>query len=99
MAKHDLLKYFPHRFYSSQTGFRKPRHEVFQMVLERLGVLANEAVMVGDNLRMDIYGAQKSGLRCVFKRGIVNARRRVPRNVPILHKISELPEIISRWSN
>lgn len=97
LAKYDLLNFFEHRFYSSETVLRKPKAGVFQLVLERLGVAAHEAVMVGDSVRMDIKGAQRCGLKPVFKRGAVNGRQRVPEGVAVLERLSELPEMIRQW--
>ena len=99
LGSYGLLPYFQHRFYSSQIHFRKPRREAFGVALERLGVLAQEAVMVGDHLRMDMAGAKKAGLHCVFKRGVVNRNKRVPDDLLVLEKISELPELLRRWSD
>jgi len=99
LEKCGLLGYIEHRVYSSQILFRKPRREAFGAVLERLGVLADEAVMVGDHLRMDIGGARKSGLRFVFKRGVVNRDKRVGNDVPVVDRIDELPELLRCWSD
>jgi FMN phosphatase YigB (HAD superfamily) len=98
LDRYGLLDYFEHRVYSSQIHFRKPRREAFGLVLDRLGVLADEAVMVGDHLRMDIGGARKSGLRFVFKRGVVNRDKRVPKDVPVVDRISELGGLLGRMS-
>jgi putative hydrolase of the HAD superfamily len=48
------------------TGVRKPAPEPFLTVLERLGVNAEEAIMVGDWEERDIYGAAKLGMLTAF---------------------------------
>ncbi len=50
------------------TGHRKPRPEPFRMALERLGVAAHEAVMVGDWPARDIAGAAELGIHTVYAR-------------------------------
>jgi len=50
------------------TGFRKPSPEPFIMVLDRLGVQADRAVMVGDWPERDIAGASGAGLHTVYAR-------------------------------
>ncbi len=46
----------------------KPAAPFFEAALERLGTSAQEAVMVGDDIRGDIEAAQKLGLRGVLVR-------------------------------
>jgi putative hydrolase of the HAD superfamily len=50
------------------TGHRKPRPEPFCLALERLGVAAHEAVMVGDWPARDIAGAGELGIHTVYAR-------------------------------
>ncbi len=50
------------------TGFRKPRPEPFQRALEKLGVQAGEALMVGDWAERDVVGAAQVGMKTVFAR-------------------------------
>ena len=50
------------------TGHRKPRPEPFRLALERLGVAASEAVMVGDWPARDIAGAAELGIHTVYAR-------------------------------
>ena len=47
-------------------GAGKPDERVFSHVLERLGVTAGEALMIGDNLEHDIAGAQKLGIFSIW---------------------------------
>lgn len=50
------------------TGQRKPSPRPFAMALERLGVSAERAVMVGDWPERDIVGASAAGLHTVYAR-------------------------------
>lgn len=53
---------------SSALGVRKPDPAIFRWALERLGVLPEEAVFVGDRLRDDIAGARGVGMRTILCR-------------------------------
>lgn len=52
-----------------EVGFGKPDPRIFRLALERLGVNAADAWMVGDDLPWDIAGAQAAGIRAVWARG------------------------------
>jgi putative hydrolase of the HAD superfamily len=47
-------------------GYVKPHPTIFQAALERLGVDAPDAAMVGDSLEEDVEGARALGLRAVL---------------------------------
>lgn len=47
-------------------GWVKPHPTIFQTALERLGVRAGEAAMVGDSLAEDVEGARAIGMRAIL---------------------------------
>ena len=49
-----------------EVGVRKPDARTFGLACERLGVLPEETLMVGDNLGADVQGALKAGLQAVY---------------------------------
>jgi len=51
---------------SEECGIAKPEPEIFQEALERLGVEAHEAVMVGDSWANDVIGAANLGIRAIW---------------------------------
>jgi FMN phosphatase YigB (HAD superfamily) len=53
---------------SCDDGWRKPAPQLFQKVLDELGVQPEEAVMVGDSLRDDVAGSKALGMVAVWKR-------------------------------
>jgi len=60
------------------TGERKPAPGPFKKVLDKLGVKAAEALMIGDWAERDVVGAKQVGMKTVFARygdtfGTVNA--------------------------
>ncbi len=46
----------------------KPAAPFYRLALERLGVLPREAIMVGDDIRGDVEGAQRVGLKGILVR-------------------------------
>ncbi len=67
-----LRDHFGSLVVSVDLGIRKPRREIFEAVLDELGVGAGEAIHVGDNLDADVAGAAGLGMRTVW------ITRRVP---------------------
>ena len=67
-----LASYLDAVVISEELGIRKPRPEIFEVVLRRLGVGPEATLHVGDNLRADVAGAAAVGLRTVW------ITRRVP---------------------
>ena len=78
---------------SSEHGYMKPHPSIFEAALEKAGVEAAQAVMVGDSLMHDIEGARRIGMR-----GVLVARSRTPEacpeDVPVIRSLRELPEIL-----
>lgn len=60
---------------SHSAGWRKPHAAIFERVLEVAGARPAETFHVGDNLIADVWGAQRAGLRAIW-------RRRDPGTVP-----------------
>jgi FMN phosphatase YigB (HAD superfamily) len=51
---------------SDEIGWRKPRRDIFDAALHRLGVRAGESLFVGDRADMDVLGAQQIGMDAVW---------------------------------
>jgi HAD superfamily hydrolase (TIGR01509 family) len=86
---------------SHEVGLRKPRREIFEAVLARLGVAPEQAIHVGDSLDADVAGAAALGLRTVWlTRRIADApaalaRHQGPRPDWILRDLGEIPQLFS----
>ena len=59
-------KHFDCIAFSYETGLLKPDSDLFRLVLERMGVKPEEAVMVGDNLHDDVNAALSVGMHAVL---------------------------------
>lgn len=85
---------------SDEVGFRKPRGEIFEVSLQRLGVGAGEALHVGDNLHADVQGAAAAGIASAWiTRRVHEAERRLqefdgPSPDFVIGDLSELLEIL-----
>ncbi|RMF07392.1 MAG: HAD family hydrolase [Candidatus Neomarinimicrobiota bacterium] len=51
-----------------ETRVRKPSPVPFKMALDRLGITADEALMIGDWPERDVVGAKQLGIRTIFAR-------------------------------
>ena len=61
-----LAGYFTEIISSEQAGVTKPDKRLFEYALNRLGVSADEAMMIGDNPSADIRGARSVGMRTAW---------------------------------
>ncbi|MBI1837707.1 MAG: noncanonical pyrimidine nucleotidase, YjjG family [Flavobacteriia bacterium] len=51
---------------SEEVGVNKPAPEVFHYALKQANALAENSVMIGDDLHVDYYGAQNAGLKAIL---------------------------------
>ncbi len=51
---------------SEEVGSEKPDSRPFQRALDKAGVSADEAVMIGNSSKRDIYGAEKLGIHTIY---------------------------------
>jgi len=74
---------------SARAGYRKPHPEIYREALRQAGVEAHEALMVGDSITADVYGAQDAGLHAVFLDR--DHRTDIPDGVRTIHSLLEVP--------
>ncbi len=51
---------------SEEAGKDKPEKPIFLLTLEKLGMMRNEVVFIGDEPDADIHGADDFGLKCIL---------------------------------
>jgi len=61
-----LKKYFAHVITSEMVSQRKPHPKIFEHAMTLSGASVDESIMIGDNMRADILGAQSFGMDQVF---------------------------------
>ena len=74
---------------SSEHGYLKPHHSIFEAALKLVDVRAEESVMVGDSLKHDIEGARRVGMRGVLVRRAGQHGHAVD-SVPVISTLSDL---------
>jgi FMN phosphatase YigB (HAD superfamily) len=66
LRKLNIDRYFNTVVVSHECGWRKSHKQIFQEILRKLDVNAEEAVLIGDSPLEDIKGAQAAGIKTVF---------------------------------
>ena len=61
-AHSGLQSCFTHLLVSDEIGINKPQPGIFQIALEKNGITADEAIMIGDSYSSDIAGAKAAGI-------------------------------------
>jgi putative hydrolase of the HAD superfamily len=106
LADLGLGRYVDFTLASGAVGLAKPDPAFFRLALDRAGVEAGEALMVGDSLRADVEGARAVGME-----GVLLARPRdtdpdgdddhgappveVPPGTTVIRSLAELPGLVS----
>jgi len=94
-----LQDYFDAIIISEEVGIEKPDKRVFQVALDKLGVEAENTVMVGNRIDADIVGANRIGMKSVWFRWndryeeIIGSEEEPPGF--IIKSLAELPGILS----
>ena len=96
LERDGLLELLDVRAYTSNLSHSKPHRIAFQYVLERLGVLPEEALMVGDRPIDDVWGAQQLGMRGVWRPHSGSPPLGDVRPDAVIATLSELPALVRR---
>lgn len=87
--KHSgLAPFFKEVITSEGSNSLKPQREIFDYALKRAGASAEESLMIGDSLEIDVEGAMNAGIDAVH----VNYNR-LPQNFKPTYTISALKEL------
>jgi len=62
LGRAGVVELFDTIVVSDEVGWRKPRRDIFDVALARLGVAAEASLFVGDRADMDVLGAQQIGM-------------------------------------
>lgn len=87
----DLLDQVDETIFCMDVGWRKPQQAVFDYALARLGVPANRALFVGDDVKWDIEGARRAGLTPV----LLTQDRGTPGNYHSIRSLTDLELLIA----
>ena len=89
-----LASYFTHTIISEEVGINKPQPGIFEIALERNGITADEAVMIGDSYSSDIAGAQAAGIDQIWVRKEGAKELTNERATYIVSNVSEILKIL-----
>lgn len=92
----EIPPYFDHIIISGDFGRGKPDPSLFEYMMEKAGITAEEGIMVGDNLNTDILGSSRVGMRNVWinRDGKVNET-----NVQPTYEVKSLTEFLELVKN
>ena len=85
-----LTSYFNEIITSEQMGVKKPNPKIFNYALQKANTSAEESIMIGDDLEVDVLGAEKVGIQGVF----FNPNK-IKHNEDIVHEIFCLSELLA----
>lgn len=87
-----ITDFFKTLIFSKEAGSAKPDERIFQKACESLSVQPQEALMVGDNPRLDGEGALAAGLHSVWlNRTAREAATPLPDRLGLITRFHELP--------
>lgn len=79
---------------SEDVGVSKPDPGIFDLALERMGVTAADAVMVGDSWANDIAGAVNAGIRAIWFNPDRKPAPATPAAVPEIHSLTPAEDVL-----
>jgi HAD superfamily hydrolase (TIGR01549 family) len=86
-----LLEFFDFALVAGQVSTWKPDPEIFHHALQRMNIVPEQAVYVGDNYYADVVGSRRAGLRPV----LIDTEGLFPdANCATIRTMSELPELL-----
>ncbi|MCH2200728.1 MAG: HAD family hydrolase [Fuerstiella sp.] len=92
---HDPLSSIPHRFVSSEIGWRKPAHLFFEHVCRHLNERPESVLFVGDDLQNDVLGAQRAGCQSAWIRRKPGGSEPIPAGTIAIEKLTELLALVT----
>ena len=86
-----LNTYFEFAIFSSGTPYRKPHSSIFHAAISRLNMEAENILFVGDDLKMDVLGAQSVRMPTAW---LNRDRSTLVENITPLYQITSLSELL-----
>lgn len=85
LARLDIASSIDVMLFSNEHGECKPRPSIFRSLHEALRVAPEDMVFVGDNLYVDVYGAQQIGMKAIH---FIPAKRGTAIAPPVEHGLT-----------
>jgi putative hydrolase of the HAD superfamily len=91
LAMHGIRECFEAVVVSADTGWRKPRPEIFLVTFRQMGIAPADAIFVGDTPEVDVLGAQAVGMDVIW---VDNGTKFLPPGMPPpTHTVAGFAEI------
>ncbi len=94
MARFGILRYFDQTFFSGDVAMWKPQPALYRLALNRLDILPEQALFVGDTPEHDLVGARAVGIKTVYKRNDAFKLDGFQPDAEITH-LAELPALLN----
>ena len=91
LCRTGLSTYFEFAIFSSGTPYRKPHPSIFNAAISRLNIKAENILFVGDDLKMDVLGAQSVRMPTAW---LNRDRSTLVENITPLYQITSLSELL-----
>jgi putative hydrolase of the HAD superfamily len=66
LEEEGVARYFDLMVFSDEVGIRKPDPRIFRSVAHKFKVSPHNIVHIGDNLRVDVWGAKNAGFKAIY---------------------------------
>jgi putative hydrolase of the HAD superfamily len=66
LANYNIRHYFKEIITSERSGYKKPEQLIFEYSLKQVSARGHETLMIGDDLEVDVLGAQNAGMDQVY---------------------------------
>lgn len=93
----DIKAYFDEILVSEWEGLKKPDPEIFNRALVRLDLEPHECIFIGDHPEYDVYGAQKIGMKGIWKKD--HHLSHAEQADWVIDDLMELPRYINHLNN
>ncbi|KGR90813.1 haloacid dehalogenase [Ureibacillus massiliensis 4400831 = CIP 108448 = CCUG 49529] len=88
----EIPAYFDHIIISGDFGKGKPDASIFEYMMGKAGIAAEEGIMVGDNLNTDILGSSRVGMQNVW---INRENKEKNPNITPTYEVTSLTEFLT----
>ena len=66
LKKLNLSKYIDFLVTSEEAGAEKPDKKIFNLALQKMKLSKSKVIMIGDNIKKDIKGAESIGIKAIY---------------------------------
>jgi putative hydrolase of the HAD superfamily len=97
LVRLDIHDFFDEVITSEEVGFEKPKKEIFEEALKRMNCEADNSIMVGNKVEIDIIGAVHTGMSAILvnsEQAHMSEKLMENFDIKIIETIGELTNIL-----